>query len=51
MGRNRVAFLDNNWVRCVKSRKRDDGDWPVDYYPPQNVSDISSVEPPADASE
>jgi len=45
----RVGFLDNGWVRCVRPRKRDDGKRSVDYYPPQNVSEITSVEPPADS--
>jgi hypothetical protein len=47
----RVDFLENGWVRCVKPRKRDDGNRAVDYYPPQNVSEISSVEPPADSGD
>jgi len=47
----RVDFLDNGWVRCVKPRKREDGNRAVDYYPPQNVSEITSVEPPADAGD
>lgn len=44
----RVDFLDNGWVRCVKPRKRDDGNRTVDYYPPQNISEISSIEPPVE---
>ena len=48
---DRVDFLENGWVRCVKPRKREDGNRTVDYYPPQNVSEISSVEPPAEAGD
>jgi len=45
----RVDFPDNGLVRCVKPRKCEDGNRAVDDYPPQNVSEISSVEPPVDA--
>jgi len=47
----RAEFLDNGWVRCVKPRKREDGNRAVDHCLPQNVSEISSVEPPADAGD
>lgn len=45
----RVGFLDNGWVRCVKPQRNATGKRSVDYYPPQNVSEISSVEPPIES--
>jgi len=45
----RVGFLENGWVRCVKPNPKANGKRTVEYYPPQNVSEISSVEPAVDS--
>ena len=45
----RVDFLNNGWVRCVKPQRNANTKRSVNYYPPQNVREISSVEPPTES--